>query len=156
MASSFLWLGTLGALYLFFIFSTPVKAPAPDKFVKPSEIAKAKEAEGETKKVEVADTPVHTAETMDPKAMIAKGKEVYTKNCLTCHNKDPNVKGAIGPELVDAPLEVMLVKVKTGRYPDVLPAGFVPKRNTKQMRKFPQLEADVPSIHAYIQSLKKK
>ena len=115
MASSFLWLGTLGALYLFFIFSTPVKAPAPDKFVKPSEIAKVKEAEGEAKKVEVADTPVHTAETMDPAAMIAKGKEVYTKNCLTCHNKDPNVKGAIGPELVDAPLDVMLVKVKTGR-----------------------------------------
>lgn len=153
MASNIFWLGILGFLYLFVTFSTPVKAPAPDKL--PDPVAEVKE---EPKaEAPAAATEAHTPETVvDPATLIAKGKEVYTANCLTCHNKDPNVKGAIGPELVDAPLEVMVVKVKTGRYPEVLPEGFVPKRKTKQMRKFPQLEADVPAIHAYIQSLKKK
>jgi mono/diheme cytochrome c family protein len=87
---------------------------------------------------------------------IEKGKAIYLSACIKCHNKDPNVKGPIGPEIVDAPLEVMQHKVATGRYPDVLPEGFVPKRKTKQMTKFPQYLKDVPSIHAYVQSLKKK
>ena len=86
---------------------------------------------------------------------IEKGKAIYLSTCIKCHNKDPNVKGPIGPEMVDAPLELMQIKVTTGRYPDVLPEGFVPKRKTKQMTKFPNLAKDVPSIHAYVQSLKK-
>lgn len=143
-----LWSAVLVILYLFFMIMTPVKAPSPDKIVK--------KVEKKEKVVEAKPTATATIEPVDPATLIAKGQEVYTKNCLTCHNKDPNVKGAIGPELVDAPLEVMQVKVKTGRYPEVLPAGFVPKRTTKQMRKFPNLEVDVPAIHAYIQSLKKK
>lgn len=143
-----LWSTALVIMYLFFMIMTPVKAPPADKIVK--------KVEKKEKVVEAKPTAAATIEPVDPATLIAKGQEVYTKNCLTCHNKDPNVKGAIGPELVDAPLEVMVVKVRTGRYPDVLPAGFVPKRTTKQMRKFPNLEADVPAIHAYIQSLKKK
>ena len=88
-------------------------------------------------------------------ATLDKGRRLYFSNCIQCHNKDPNLKGSIGPEMVDAPLEVMQHKVATGRYPDVLPEGFVPKRKTKQMTKFPNLAKDVPSIHAYVQSLKK-
>lgn len=153
MASSIFWMAFLAILYIFVSFSTPVKAPPADKLPDPvTEVIEEPKAEAPT-----AVTEAHTPETaVDPAALIEQGKKVYTANCLTCHNKDPNVKGAIGPELVDAPIEVMTVKVRTGRYPDVLPAGFVPKRKTKQMRKFPQLEADVPAIHAYIQSLKKK
>lgn len=143
-----LWSAILAITYLFFAIMTPVKAPPADKIVK--------KVEKKVEKLVEAKPAAGTVEAVDPATLIAHGKEVYTKNCLTCHNKDPNVKGAIGPELVDAPLEVMIVKVRTGRYPDVLPAGFVPKRNTKQMRKFPNLEPDVPAIHAYIQSLKKK
>lgn len=147
---SILWSAVLVIMYLFFMVTTPVKAPPPDKIVKKVEKPKVE------KTVEAAPSEGKVEKVVDPATLIAHGKEVYTKNCLTCHNKDPNVKGAIGPELVDAPLEVMIVKVRTGRYPDVLPPGFVPKRKTKQMRKFPNLEADVPAIHAYIQSLKKK
>lgn len=153
MASNIFWMGTLAVLYVFVTFSTPVVAPPPDKLPDPAAVV----VEEPKADAPAAATEAHTPETaVDPATLIPKGKEIYTANCLTCHNKDPNVKGAIGPELVDAPLEVMIVKVKTGRYPEVLPAGFVPKRKTKQMRKFPQLEADVPAIHAYIQSLKKK
>jgi len=148
--NSFIWLGTLGALYLFFIFSTPVKAPPPVRVEKVVEVTK-----GETPPVEVVAKTVEAVIVTEP-VDIEKGKAVYLSACIKCHNKDPNVKGAIGPELVDAPLEIMQHKVLTGRYPDVLPAGFVPKRKTKQMTKLPLFAKDVPSIHAYIQSLKKK
>lgn len=87
---------------------------------------------------------------------IAKGKRLYLSNCIQCHNKDPNLKGSIGPEMIDAPLEVMTAKVMTGKYPEVLPAGFVPKRKTKAMRPIVKLKADIPDIHAYVQSVKKK
>lgn len=87
---------------------------------------------------------------------IDTGRRLYLANCISCHNKDPNIKGAIGPEMVDAPLEIMTVKVMTGKYPDKLPAGFVPKRKTKLMRPIKKLQKDIPSIHAYVQSVKKK
>lgn len=85
-----------------------------------------------------------------------KGKRIWLTTCIQCHNRDPNIKGSIGPEVVDAPLEIMTAKVMTGKYPDVLPAGFVPKRKTKAMRPLPQFKNDIPSIHAYVQSVKKK
>lgn len=85
-----------------------------------------------------------------------KGRRLYLSNCISCHNRDPNMKGAVGPEMVDAPIEVMTSKVMTGKYPDPLPAGFVPKRKTKAMLKIVKLEKDIPSIHAWVQSQKKK
>ena len=87
---------------------------------------------------------------------IEKGKRIWLTTCVQCHNRDPNVKGSIGPETVDAPIEVLSAKVITGKYPDPLPAGFVPKRKTKAMRPLPQFKNDIPSIHAFIMSVKKK
>ncbi len=89
-------------------------------------------------------------------ALLDKGKKLYLSNCIACHNKDPNMKGSIGPEMVDAPLAVMTSKVMTGGYPAVLPVGFVPKRKTKAMKKIPKLQKDIPAIHAWVQSMKKK
>ena len=85
-----------------------------------------------------------------------KGKRLYMANCIQCHNRDPNLKGSVGPEMIDAPLEVMTSKVMTGVYPDVLPPGFVPKRKSRAMRKIPKLQKDIPAIHAWVQSVKKK
>lgn len=85
-----------------------------------------------------------------------KGRRAYLSVCIQCHNKDPNLKGSMGPELIDAPLTVMQHKVKTGRYPEVLPAGFVPKRKTKLMRPLPNFVKDVPVIYAWIHSVSKK
>jgi mono/diheme cytochrome c family protein len=87
---------------------------------------------------------------------LEKGKRLYLSNCIQCHNRDPNRKGSIGPEMVDAPLEVMTSKVMTGLYPEKLPAGFIPKRKTKAMRKIPKLQKDIPDIHAWVQSVKVK
>jgi mono/diheme cytochrome c family protein len=89
-------------------------------------------------------------------ALIEKGKRLYLSNCIQCHNRDPNIKGSLGPELVDAPYVVMYSKVMTGVYPEKLPAGFVPKRKSKAMRKIPKLEKDIPAIYAWVQSVKKK
>ena len=88
-------------------------------------------------------------------AVTDKGRRLYLSNCISCHNKDPNLKGAIGPEIVDAPVEVMTSKILTGVYPNPLPVGFVPKRKTKLMRKIPQLKNDIPAIYAWVQSMKK-
>lgn len=145
---SFIWLGTLGALYLLTIFGTPVKAPPHVVVSETVEVTA-------TETAPVAAEVAHAVVEYEP-VDIEKGKAIYLSACIKCHNKDPNVKGAIGPEMVDAPLGVMQHKVATGRYPDVLPEGFIPKRKTKQMTKFPQYLKDVPSIHAYVQSLKKK
>ncbi len=87
---------------------------------------------------------------------INKGKRIWLSTCIQCHNRDPNMKGSLGPEVVDAPLSVMTAKVMTGKYPEPLPAGFVPKRKTKAMRPLPKFKDDIPSIYAYVQSVKKK
>ena len=89
-------------------------------------------------------------------ALIEKGKRLYLSNCIQCHNRDPNLKGSLGPEVTDAPLSVMTSKIMTGAYPATLPAGFVPKRKSKAMRKIPKLQKDIPAIFAFVQSVKKK
>lgn len=99
---------------------------------------------------------IEVASTSEENPEHAKGKRLYMSNCLQCHNKDPNIKGAIGPEIVDAPLEVMVSKVMTSNYPNPLPPGFVPKRKSHAMRAIPKLKDDIPLIWAYVQSVKKK
>jgi mono/diheme cytochrome c family protein len=85
-----------------------------------------------------------------------KGRRLYLSNCISCHNRDPNISGSIGPEVIDAPLEVMKHKIMTGTYPAVLPKGFRPKRKTKLMRKIPKLEKEIPLIYDWIQSVNEK
>ncbi len=92
------------------------------------------------------------AQTPDQK-LLSRGKAVYMANCIACHNKDPNKKGALGPELANSPLSVFLIKVANG---NEYPQGYVPKRKTKLMKKFPHLKSEVPAIHAWIQSIAKK
>ena len=89
-------------------------------------------------------------------ADLARGAKVYKANCVRCHNADPNKKGNLGPEQVDAPFEVVYAKIMTGRYPEPLPKGFVPKRKTKVMTPLKSLQKDIPYIYAWIQSVKKK
>lgn len=100
----------------------------------------------------------NTAKASDPLeglSDIERGQHIYLKVCIQCHNKDPNQVGSVGPQVVDAPLEVMTAKVMTGKYPDPLPAGFIPKRSTKNMRALPQYQDEIPNIWAWVQSVKK-
>ena len=76
----------------------------------------------------------------------------YKRNCVRCHNANPNLKGPIGPDLVTTPLTVLKTKIPKGEYPK----GYVPKRKTKIMPKFKQFtEKDIEDLYKYIQSFKK-
>ncbi len=85
-------------------------------------------------------------------ALAAQGKTVYLSNCIQCHNKDPRQSGSLGPSQYETPWEVFKVKVVTGRYPKALPPGYSPLRTTKAMRKFPDLEGELPALWAYIKT----
>ncbi len=146
MIHSIIFIGTLVVVF-FYASVVTLEKSVPKPVVVEAPVAKVEEAP----KAEATVAKVEVVPVID----IEKGHQIYLSQCIACHNKDPNVKGAIGPELVDAPVDLMKIKVVTGRYPEVLPDGFVPKRKTKLMKKFPQFEADVPSIHAWIQSVKK-
>lgn len=88
-------------------------------------------------------------------ADLERGARVYKSSCVRCHNPDPNQSGSLGPSQVDAPFEVVVSKIMTGKYPDPLPAGFTPKRKTRAMTPLRSLKADIPYIHAWIQSVRK-
>jgi hypothetical protein len=153
--AAYIFILTLVSVYFSFIFMKPVERPG----VIFNRTPVVTESKTDTTEKPSEKTPtvekVKVVEEVNP-VDLGRGKTIYLSACIKCHNKDPNVKGSIGPELVDAPLEIMAYKVANGKYPKDLPAGFVPKRKTNQMMKQPQYSKDVPSIHAYIQSLKKK
>lgn len=74
------------------------------------------------------------------------GKQLYTKNCIRCHNADPSKAGAIGPELKTTPDNVFLGKVTKGVYPK----DYKPKRKTKIMPKFKFSNEQVDQIIKHI------
>ena len=125
--------------------------PAPVPAAKPAPVAVKPAPAPSAKPVATA-----TAKPVPVSGNIEQGKRAYMAVCIQCHNKDPNKKGSLGPELVDSPLSIMEYKVANGAYPATLPPGFVPKRKTKAMRKLPNSVKDVSHIHAWIQSVKAK
>lgn len=144
----------LGALLGSLILFSCQKKQLPSTVEAPVETAAVSEATVETAVEAAPAAPAVVEEVQNPE--LDKGKRLYMANCLQCHNRDPNIKGSIGPEVVDAPLEIMTSKIMTGKYPEVLPDGFVPKRKTKAMRAIPKLKDDIPAIWAWVQSVKKK
>jgi mono/diheme cytochrome c family protein len=115
----------------------------------------AREAEGNgTAKTEEVAVFVAEAAPEVTEALAAQGKTIYLSNCISCHNQDPRQSGSLGPSQYETPWEVFKVKVVTGRYPKALPPGYSPLRTTKAMRKFPDLEGDLPALWSYIKSFK--
>jgi hypothetical protein len=49
----------------------------------------------------------------------------------------------------------MYSKIMTGKYPDPLPDGFVPKRTSRVMKPMQGLKDDIPAIFEYVKSVKK-
>jgi mono/diheme cytochrome c family protein len=140
----------LGALVApFFILTACTPQSAPVETAAPVEKSVTVEA---PKKIETELVALVNPTAAD----LQRGAKVYKANCVRCHNADPNLKGSIGPQQVDAPFEVVVAKVMTGKYPDPLPQGFVPKRKTKAMTPLKNVKNDIPYIHAWIQSVKRK
>ncbi|HUP56603.1 MAG TPA: cytochrome c [Bdellovibrionota bacterium] len=82
--------------------------------------------------------------------LVAKGRVVYQSNCTACHHSDPTKNGPLGPEIAGSSLELLTARIMKAEYPP----GYKPKRDTRQMAAIPQLQADIPAIHAYLSSLK--
>lgn len=84
-------------------------------------------------------------------ALVRRGKSVFQSTCTSCHARDPNKPGPVGPPIAGSPLELLRAKVLHGQYP----SGYKPKRDTRAMPPLPYIEPDLPAIAAYLKSVKR-
>jgi mono/diheme cytochrome c family protein len=85
----------------------------------------------------------------DTRTAAQKGRTLYSLHCISCHNPDPAKDGALGPAVAGSGLDLLMARVLRGEYPP----GYAPKRSTRIMQKLPLSEADVRSLHAYLNGL---
>lgn len=81
-------------------------------------------------------------------ALVKQGERVYVSACIACHNRDPRLKGAIGPEVAFASLELLEARVVHGNFPE----GYKPKMGSGVMPAMPQYKSAIPALHAYLNS----
>jgi mono/diheme cytochrome c family protein len=86
--------------------------------------------------------PAATGGPGDP----ARGRVVYATQCTACHNTDPAVAGALGPEVKGASRELIEARVLRASYPP----GYTPKRTTTQMVPMPHLATNIDDLVAYL------
>ena len=79
-------------------------------------------------------------------ALRVRGKSVYMANCIACHNTNPSLQGGLGPEVAGSSLPLLESRILRAEYP----AGYKPKRTTRAMAALPQLKADLPALHAFL------
>jgi mono/diheme cytochrome c family protein len=84
-----------------------------------------------------------------PPDPIQRGKAVYQSSCTACHNADPRLPGAVGPEVAKSSRELIEARVMHAEYP----AGYSPKRKSQLMQPLPQLKDDLGALAAYLNSL---
>ncbi len=88
----------------------------------------------------------------EQEALVQKGKGIYVSLCIACHNLNPRLPGALGPDLAGSSLELLQAKVLKSQYP----TNYTPKigaKNAKvQMPAMPFLEKDILAIHAFLNS----
>lgn len=75
-----------------------------------------------------------------------RGRIVWTTVCIACHNADPSLPGAIGPEVKGASRELIAARVLTASYPP----GYKPKRDTRLMQPLPQVEPNIDDLAAFL------
>ncbi len=80
--------------------------------------------------------------------LIEQGRKTYIAHCISCHNINPRVDGAIGPAVVGSSLELLSAKVLAGEYP----TGYKPRRETKAMAPLPMLRDQITALHAFLQN----
>ena len=88
-------------------------------------------------------------ESLSPLAR--EGEQVYRSICVTCHNGNPNLDGALGPANAGASQELLAAKVLRGEYPP----GYTPKRpGSNSMPSFASLADKIPALTAYLEEVK--
>ncbi len=75
-----------------------------------------------------------------------RGEAIYRTNCASCHNRDPNLPGALGPAIAGAPRALIEARVMHAAYP----AGYHPRRQTHLMRALPWLAPHIDDLTAYL------
>jgi len=76
----------------------------------------------------------------------SKGRALYATACTACHNVDPALPGAVGPEVRGASRELLEARLLRGAYPE----GYAPKRDTALMPPMPQLEGGIDDLAAFL------
>jgi len=82
--------------------------------------------------------------SLDPAA--ERGRQIYLAQCIACHNTDPSLPGAVGPELRGSSRDLLEAKLLKGTYPP----GYTPKRPTKIMPPQPGLAPDIADLAAFL------
>ncbi len=79
-------------------------------------------------------------------ALVRRGKAVYQTNCISCHNPDPTMPGAVGPDVAGSSLALIEGRVLSLKYPE----GYKPKRGTALMAPMPFLKNEIGALHAFL------
>ena len=83
---------------------------------------------------------------------VIRGHAIYVTNCTQCHNPDPNLPGLLGPPLAGSSRQLIRDRLVNLSYPP----GYRPKRNTHQMRAFPELAPDAGALAAFLHSAQER
>ncbi len=76
----------------------------------------------------------------------ARGRLVYSANCIACHHVDPSLEGPLGPAIVGSSRELIEARLVRGSYPE----GYTPKRDSALMQPLPYLAEEVDALAAYL------
>ena len=88
------------------------------------------------------------ASEMSADQLAERGKAIYSANCIACHHLDSKKDGSLGPAVYGSSLELLTERIMHAKYP----AGYKPKRETATMAALPHLSAEIPALHAYLNS----
>ncbi len=102
-----------------------------------------KSSDSDVKKEESKAEPSAAAAELKP---ADKGKQVYQVQCTACHNANPKMPGALGPEVWGSSKELLEARIMKAEYPP----NYKPKRPTKTMVALPHLKSDIDALHAYL------
>ncbi len=89
-------------------------------------------------------------ETSPSLKLYEEGRTIYQTRCTACHNIDPHLPGALGPDIFGSTRELIEARVLRGEYP----AGYTPKRSTKLMVPLPDLAGKIAALYAYLNDKK--
>ena len=79
-----------------------------------------------------------------------RGEQVYKNVCITCHNRDPRLVGALAPDIAGSKEEVIRSMILYGKPPE----GVAPKWTHMNMAPIPHLESEVPYLYEYLKTFK--
>ena len=82
-----------------------------------------------------------------PDSPADRGRRIYQVQCTTCHNPNPALPGAVGPEIAGSSRELLEPRILRGEYP----TGYKPKRSSKLMAPMPGLAKDLDALAAFLQ-----